>query len=293
MLHHTFLHLPGVGQATERWLWEQGIATWEDFLAAPPSAPGRFNVADLAGALRQCQERSAAQDAAYFHRLLPGGERWRLFPDFPGRVAYLDIETTGVAPPHSHITLVGVYDGREYRPFVRGWNLEQLPNELRHYSLLVTYNGLRFDGPFIEAEMGPVLAHLGHLDLMYPLRRLDYRGGLKGIERQLGLDRHPDLDGLEGYDAVLLWQEYQKGNEGALDTLIRYNAEDVAALPILAAVVYNRLAEMLPLVVPALPQESQRPSLDLPYDVEMVHRLKRRRQEQSWRSLYVWGAVPE
>ena len=34
MLKHTFIHLPGVGPRREGHFWRQGLATWEDFLAA-------------------------------------------------------------------------------------------------------------------------------------------------------------------------------------------------------------------------------------------------------------------
>jgi hypothetical protein len=34
MLKRTFMHLPGVGPRRETHFWRQGLATWEDFLAA-------------------------------------------------------------------------------------------------------------------------------------------------------------------------------------------------------------------------------------------------------------------
>ena len=62
------------------------------------------------------------------------------------------------------------------------------------------------------------------------LSRLGYKGGLKGCEKQLGLDRH-ELDGVDGYTAVLLWQEYTRTrNTRALDTLLAYNIQDVLNL---------------------------------------------------------------
>lgn len=30
MLEHTFVHIPGIGKATEQRLWEQGIRTWAE-----------------------------------------------------------------------------------------------------------------------------------------------------------------------------------------------------------------------------------------------------------------------
>jgi len=44
---------------------------------------------------------------------------------------------------------------------------------------------------------------------------------LKFCEKALGLDRG-DLDGVDGYFAVLLWRDYQKKhNEKALETLLK------------------------------------------------------------------------
>jgi uncharacterized protein YprB with RNaseH-like and TPR domain len=83
-----------------------------------------------------------------------------------------------------------------------------------------------------------------HLDLCPLLRRLGLRGGLKVVERQVGLSRSPETDGLNGWDAVHLWWRYVDYNdERALATLLRYNREDVVHLSPLLALVYERLWE--------------------------------------------------
>ena len=66
----------------------------------------------------------------------------------------------------------------------------------------MTYNGKSFDIPFIESHFGAKLTH-AHIDLRYILASLGYRGGLKGCEKQLGIDRG-DLKNVDGYFAVLL-----------------------------------------------------------------------------------------
>jgi uncharacterized protein YprB with RNaseH-like and TPR domain len=38
---------------------------------------------------------------------------------------------------------------------------------------------------------------------------------------------------MDGYAAVLLWQRYQRGDQGALDLLRSYNREDVVNLEVL------------------------------------------------------------
>ncbi len=60
------------------------------------------------------------------------------------------------------------------------------------------------------------------------------RGGLKLVERRLGLDRG-DVAGLDGWDAVRLWQRYEFYDDlRALRTLLDYNAADVTGLEYLA-----------------------------------------------------------
>ena len=78
---------------------------------------------------------------------------------------------------------------------------------------------------------------------------------------------------LNGQDAVTLWYEHMNGNIGALPTLIRYNAEDVLSLPDLADLVYNTLSRDFPIGVGPL-QPISRPSLNLPYDVQLCKWVK-------------------
>lgn len=277
MLRHTFIHLPRVGVATELALWNAGIATWEDFLGAS-SLPARVRgrQTELCAYLEECRARLEAADASFFHHCLPSGERWRLYPDFRERVAFLDIETTGGPAGTGYITMVGILDSESYKAYIKGYNLDDLRAALERYDLVVTYNGAAFDLPYIEHFFGRVFAGKAHLDLMVPLRRLGYRGGLKAIEKQLRVGRPSDLEGLDGYDAVLLWRMWRRGDKGALATLVRYNAEDVASLPALADIVYRELSGRLP--VPCRqPETWPRPVIDLPYDMDVVQRLRRLR----------------
>jgi uncharacterized protein YprB with RNaseH-like and TPR domain len=69
-----------------------------------------------------------------------------------------------------------------------------------------------------------------HLDLRFLLARLGFKGGLKKIEPRFGIRRPPAVKHLDGFDAVLLWERYQRGDRTALDLLLEYNREDVANL---------------------------------------------------------------
>lgn len=93
-----------------------------------------------------------------------------------------------------------------------------------------SYNGSRFDLPFIRAKLGIDLNEcFRHRDLMYDCWKNDLKGGLKAVERRLGIERK--LQGVDGYVAVQLWWDYMNNNdEQALRVLLDYNKEDVVNL---------------------------------------------------------------
>jgi uncharacterized protein len=240
MLKNTFLHLPGIGEKKERALWARGISSWEGFRrSVPPVLPfAGKREHELKARIDQSILHLEQDDPAHFAERLPPRYFWRLFPEFRKGLAYLDIETTGLGSWSDHITSAAVYDGNTVATYVYGDNLDSLPARLASFKVLVTYNGSCFDIPFIERFFGIKLG-LVHIDLRYLLRGLGYRGGLKGCEKQLGIDR-AGLDGVDGYFAVLLWQEYQRtGNRRALDTLLSYNVADTVNLETLAVLAYN------------------------------------------------------
>jgi uncharacterized protein YprB with RNaseH-like and TPR domain len=152
--------------------------------------------------------------------------------------AYLDIETTGLSPEYCEITVVGIHlVGKHVTRTVQlvggEANLEGILNTLRNVDIIYTYNGSRFDLPFIDRRLGVHLAGLcPHRDLMYDCWRNNLYGGLKKVERQLGIIRHlPDIN---GFEAVRLWWRYVNDyDETALATLLEYNREDIVNLKIL------------------------------------------------------------
>ncbi len=274
MLPHTFLHLPGIGVATERGLWNEGILTWKDFLSARvlPSMV-RSRRPALRSIVAECEQHLENVNSAYFAQTLPGRESWRMYADFRANAAFLDIETTGLSPHNSIVTLVGILDTQGYQAFIHGQNLSDLPRVIKGYDLIVTYNGGSFDLPFIQHYFGPIFSHTPHIDLRFPLHRLGLKGGLKSIEKQLHVQRPTELSSLDGYDAVRMWRMWTRGNEGALKTLVRYNAEDVLSLPKLAEIAYGRLAACLDAPVSPI-KEWKYPKVKLPYDPDVIRSLR-------------------
>lgn len=152
--------------------------------------------------------------------------------------AFLDIETTGLSREHCEITVVGIHlsDGLNagFVQLVGGdVTATGIVEALAGVDIIYTYNGSRFDLPFIHARLGIDLAELfSHRDLMYDCWRSDLYGGLKCVERQLNIKRK--LTEVDGFEAVRLWWRYVNNyDEAALAKLLEYNREDVLNLKVL------------------------------------------------------------
>ena len=272
MIENTFLHIPGIGMKTEQRLWEAGIHCWDDFTPSRPVKLSPSRMDGINAALTESRRNLASGDPKYFAEALPANQHWRLFPEFRGSTAYLDIETTGLSPWDSEITTIALYDGESVHHFVSGRNLGDFPGKIDKYKVLVTYNGKTFDVPFIEHYFGITLAH-AHIDLRYVLAALGYRGGLKGCEHQLGIGRG-DLADLDGYFAVLLWYDYVRNeNEKALETLLAYNIQDTVNLETLMVIAYNRRVAEVPLDVSRIP-EPDAPAVPFHADMETIRRIR-------------------
>jgi len=248
LLRATFVHLPGIGAATEAELWRRGVRDWSS-LARAAAGPPRRGVADerIAAALAASERALRDGDAAWFGRHLPEREHWRIYPGFPSRTAFLDIETTGLSPYEGIVTVVTVHGGGSTRTFVAGEDLEELPAHLGRFPILVTFNGSRFDVPFLAATFPQLVVPPVHIDLRFVLYRLGLAGGLKRIEATLGLGDRSGVEGVDGLAAVRLWQEYRRGNRSALDRLVRYNRADTVNLePLLGYAVRELTARLWP-----------------------------------------------
>jgi hypothetical protein len=275
MLEHSFSHVPGIGRKAEQALWKSGIEDWDACLNARELPLGRKRTGTLHKCIRESRKALERRDHRHFAALLPPAEHWRLFREFKGGTAYLDIETNGLSPPFGEITTIALYDGRNLRCYINGWNLEAFPDDIRSYELLVTYNGKCFDLPYISDYFGETLEH-SHIDLRHVLRSLGSTGGLKGCEKQFGLHRCA-LDGVDGYYAVLLWEIYRSsGRRSALETLLAYNAEDVINLEHLMHQAYNRKIRGLPFASRLFLEIPDRPDVPFAPDGPLIEELKYR-----------------
>lgn len=244
MIESTFILLNGIGEATERKLWRQGIGTWKSFLdcrsvSGISSARKALYDEEVSTALEHWQ----AGEARYFARCLKPRDHWRLYDWLRPRAVYLDIETGG---PYSDVTVVGLYAEGRMTSLVRGESLsaERLGEELSRYNLIITFFGSAFDIPVLKAKFPRLTLDQPHIDLCFLARRLGMSGGLKQIEWRIGIERPRELQGLDGWDAVRLWNCWRYSHdESSLQQLLAYNQADAANLEPLADLLYAQLAQ--------------------------------------------------
>lgn len=236
-VENSFIPIRGIGETTERRLWRQGITEWDVF---EPTVLGPKTGDRAQAYINNARDRLAMGDAPFFAKTFPDRCHWRLYETFRSTACFLDIETTGLDKCTHEVTVVTTHLDGNTTTLVKDANLtrDRLLGELNSASLLVTFNGKRFDVPFLESAFD-LSIDLPHLDLLYPCRRIGLTGGLKTIEGILDIDR--DKDDLSGRDAVRLWHAHERGEDGALETLVEYNQDDTVNLQSVADTVIDRL----------------------------------------------------
>jgi len=275
MLKHTFLHIPGLGIKSEQRIWSSGIHSWDDLLRGNLKFFSLKRADTLRRSIEDSKEHLSRGNPNYFGNLLPSNQFWRFFPDFRESAAYLDIETTGLDSWGNEITTIALYDGKSVFTYVQGQNLDDFKKDVKRFKVLVTYNGRCFDVPFIESYFGIKLNQV-HIDLRYLLRSLGYTGGLKGCEKKAGIDRG-NLEGVDGYFAVLLWDDYRRNrNQKALETLLAYNIQDVVNLEYLMVLSYNLKLNETPFIQSHQLPPPPTPDISFKTDLPTIERIRRR-----------------
>ena len=234
---HTCLEiLPGIGPTRAKALRREGCECWLDVLNARHSfgVVDRYVWGDVRAAAETALRALEADDAAYFTERLPARERWRVLARWFDRASFFDIETSGLEID-SIVTLVCCWHGGEPLRFLANENLDDFLDLLDDVKLLVSFNGSGFDVPRVLGRFHIPELPCAHVDLRWLCHHAGWRGGLKNIERGLGLNRPADLEGLGGAEAVWLWQAWaERQDEQARRTLERYCSADTAMLNLLA-----------------------------------------------------------
>ena len=223
-IENSFIPVRGVGEQTEQQLWTAGVTDWDAF---DPDVPvvGQTRARRIEEYIAQARSCLAAREVEFFARTVPRQAHWRLYGTLPEETTFLDIETTGLAPHSAVVTTVSLHRDGDTTTLVRGRDLtaRRLRQVFANTGLLVTFNGRRFDVPFLEKQYD-LSVSVPHADLYLLAGRLGYSGGLTDLESVFDIERErPDIS---GRDAVRLWREYERGDDQALDTLVEYNRTD-------------------------------------------------------------------
>ncbi len=241
MLKESFIFLQGVQRISERRIWQQGINNWESYLNNKVIGISAKRKSFHRTQITQLKKAITDKDEEFFAKKFPKKESWRLYNLFKEEALYLDIETTH----RGDITVIGTYDGENQHFLVKGKNLDKYNIEriLQRKKLLITFNGKSFDIPIIQHYFGMKIQK-PHIDLMHVLKKIGYEGGLKAIEKKLGIKRPEEVVEADGSDAVLLWNSYLlTGDDSFLMKLLMYNEQDCVNLKTLAEFAIPRLWE--------------------------------------------------
>ncbi|MBS1266208.1 MAG: hypothetical protein MAG795_00175 [Candidatus Woesearchaeota archaeon] len=239
MLKNTFQHVPGVGCKTEQKIWKNNVLDWDTFMSSKRVGISSGKRTRIARFLETCSKHIDENNHKFLLDHFPDNQQWRVYPDT--NVCFLDIETTGLSRHYHDITTIGLFDGKKSKVFIQGKNLDKFADEFQKFNTVVTFNGKCFDIPFISQKFPDTDVNKFHIDLRYVMRRLGYSGGLKLIERAVGIERDDDLKEVDGYEAVRLWKRYQRGDDDALDLLIKYNIADIENLKVLMDLAFKRM----------------------------------------------------
>ncbi len=160
MIRNTFSILNGIGAKLERRLWRNGILTWDDFINAGEIgfiSETKKHVFDER--LSSASDALNNSDAEYLAKTIKRRDHWRLFDEFKGDAVCLDIETNGFMPDKGgYATMVGIYDGYDYKCFVKGNGLtpDNLMDKLSGFRYLITFYGAAFDIPGLCLTSGSI-----------------------------------------------------------------------------------------------------------------------------------------
>ena len=229
MIEKTFCHIEGISENMEKILWKNGICNWNYFLENYDNIECLSNkkLEKIREDILVSKENLSCSNIKYFKNKLHVKHHYRLAN--LGKIAYVDIETTGLSRWIDKITMIGIYDGIEAKSYIYGQDLELAYEKLKEFDIVVTFNGKIFDIPFIQHKCS-YKYDLIHLDLRYLLKEFGLFGGLKKIELELGLKRDEEVTSIDGFEAVRLWKKFEKGDIKALKKLIKYNHEDIINL---------------------------------------------------------------
>ncbi len=238
-IENSFILAPGVGEKTEKKLWKNQVTHWNHLDRTNKISQNKKQ--RIQRFLEKARKNLEVENTHFFKDKLPSKHHWRMYENFREKACYFDIETTGLSKKRNKVTTVSFHRNGKTKTLIQGQNLtkENLEREFYNSSIIITFNGKRFDKPFLEHNFN-VEIDKPHIDLMYEGKKIGLSGGLKQIEKELKVER--ELEDIDGREAVKLWKKYEKTNkEQYLDKLVRYCEYDARNLQELSEIILKRL----------------------------------------------------
>lgn len=231
MIDQLFLHCPGIGPKSEKQLKESGFKTWDDCLKDSTELPFSGKKRDaLLQTLQESKEAYQSHDLEYLIDTFPTREHWRLLAEYHKEATWFDIETSGLSAYDSEVTVISAYRNGRVQSFVYEENLDDFLTLVDDSNLLISFNGNSFDVPFLVQFYNLPDIGCPHIDLRWIAYHQGLDGGLKSIERQLGVQRPGNLSDIDGFEAVRLFHRWQRrGDLRARNKLVQYCEADAIA----------------------------------------------------------------
>lgn len=171
----------------------------------------------------------------------------------------IDIETTGFSSKNNHISMIGyiLFDDYEQKFLLKQLFCESREDEkviltkfkddIKNSHNLISFNGKRFDIPFIQNRLNINridfnLSDISQIDLyLYLKNNSEFTQiescGQKALETKFGLKRPFEMDGKE---AIRAYRKYQREKDDSiLDKIFIYNKLDIIYLSKLMSIYYE------------------------------------------------------
>lgn len=224
MIKKSFIFLPGVSYKLEEKI-KKSAKDWNQFLINEVDGISKKRKLFFNSLIKKAKKNLLNEEAKYFSKILPKKEHYRLYEYFKDETIFLDIEIRN----RQDIIIIGIYDN-DMKTMVKGFNLDKnkFKQILNNAKLLVTYNGRSFDIPLIEKYFDMNI-NIPHIDLKSLCNKVGLKGGLKEIEKKLGIKREDKFR--RGGDPIKMWRLWNASRDkDYLNMLIEYNENDVINL---------------------------------------------------------------
>ena len=235
LLFYSLKQIHGITAEEEKQLWNTGVTDLQLLFSARNKQLLLFGEDETSKDLIFTIDSLRTGDITHiinaFQKKCDRKDYYRIAYSFPEDVMFLDIETTGLSKDYHYITLIGWFINGKYDFWLPGIDTNKFKTALKNARMIITFNGLKFDCPFIDSLFIDCrINDKPNLDLMYFCRAFEYVGGQKVIEQETCFNRPKELKECDGKEAVALWYEYLFGDNDALDKLLIYNYYDVIGM---------------------------------------------------------------